>query len=385
MRTIVGPEWLAAIDAVAREEGLLAREASRALVGAIREVSESYNALGRDPKARRPATATREATAARLHFFLPRDIGKTYEAAGDLLPRLPHGATVRVTDVGAGLGASALGLSLRVAEERPDVQLALTLLDDDRDALRVAESLFARLFPGGRVSVRVAGLAANAYEPRADVDLVLASNVLCELDRGLEPSARADRAAALVQRWMRGLADGGHVLVVEPALKSTARGLQAIRGRLAAAGYGIVAPCTHAKGCPLLVDEGDWCHEDRAVSLPSALIPVARAAGLHYEGLSFAFLLASRAPRATAPDRGRVVAPPREAKGKRGLTLCFGGDDARDGVAAPFERLDRHRGDSRDAWLEAERGTVLALEPWPSASGRLAPEVVVRHVRGGEP
>ncbi len=378
MRTLLGPEWLSAIDAVAQEEQLLPREASRALVGAIREVSEAYNALGRDPKARRPPTTSREALAARLHFFLPRDVGKTYEAGGDLVPRLAQGARVRVVDVGAGLGASALGVALRVREERPDVHLEFTLLDDDRGGLRIAEALFARLFSGDRVTVRTAGLVAASFEPRGDVDLVLASNVLCELDRGLEPAARADRAAALVQRWMRGVSPEGHVLVVEPALRSTARALQALRGRLAAAGYGIVAPCTHTKGCPLLVDEGDWCHEDRAIALPSALIPIARAAGLHYEGLSFSFLLASRATVASRSNRGRVVAPPHEAKGKRGLTLCFAGDDPREGVAARFERLDRHRGESREAWLSAERGSVLALEPWPSGAGRVEAEVVVR-------
>jgi ribosomal protein RSM22 (predicted rRNA methylase) len=276
-------------------------------------------------------------------------------------------------------------VALRFREERPDVALEFTLLDDDRGGLGIAEALFARLFPEKDVIVRTAGLAAAAFEPRGDVDLVLASNVLCELDRGMEAAARADRSAALVQRWMRGVSAEGHVLVVEPALKSTARALQALRGRLAAAGYGIVAPCTHTKGCPLLVDEGDWCHEDRAIALPSALIPIARAAGLHYEGLSFAFVLASRAPVPARPNRGRVVAPPHEAKGKRGLTLCFEGEEPREGSAARYERLDRHRGESREAWLAAERGAVLELEPWPSAPGRIDAEIAVRLVDGGDP
>jgi ribosomal protein RSM22 (predicted rRNA methylase) len=385
VRALVGTDWLTAIDAVARDEGLLPREPSRALVGAIREVSDAYNALGRDPKARRPMTSSRDALAARLHFFLTRDIGKTYEASADLLPRIAAGARLRIVDLGAGLGASALGLALRAREQRPDLRLELTLLDDDRGALAIAEALFGRLFPGDPVTVRTAGLAALAFEPRGDVDVVLASNVLCELDRGMDVAARADRAAALVQRWMRGLAEDGHVLVVEPALKATARALQGLRGRLAMAGWGIVAPCTHSKGCPLLVDEGDWCHEDRAVALPAALIPIARAAGLHYEGLSFSFLCASRAPVLPRPNLGRVVAPPREAKGKRGLTLCASGDDPREGAALAFERLDRHRGEARDAWLAAERGSVLALEPWPAAPGRLAPEVAVRSLRDGEP
>lgn len=365
---------LAAIDAVAAEEKLLAREPSRALVEGIRAVSDAYNALGRDARARRPGTSSSAARSARLQFFLPRDVGKSYEAAREALARVPRGAKLRVVDVGAGLGASALGIAMLVRDERPDLTLALTILDDDAVALRVAEQLLRALVPEVLLTVRAEGV--QAFEPRGDVDLVLASNVLCELERGVEPLLRADKLSALVHRWLRGLAPGGHVVIVEPALKSTARALQGLRARMIGAGFHVVAPCTHAKSCPLLVDEGDWCHEDRAIALPSALIPIARAAGLHYEGLTFAFLVLCREPLPARARRGRVVAPPREAKGKRGLTICHGEDDETAGAATAYERLDRHRGESHAAWLGAERGAVLRFEPWPQG-GRLDADVRV--------
>ena len=383
MRTLVDAALLAAIDAVAVDEKLLPREPSRALVEGIREVSDAYNALGRDARARRPATSSAAARSARLQFFLPRDVGKSYEAARDLLPRIPAGALLRVTDVGAGLGASALGLALLLRDERPDVRLALTLVDDDATALRTAERLFARVFPVGALTFATRTDGVYAFEGRGEVDLVLASNVLCELERGVEPLLRADKLSAIVHRWIRGLAPGGHVLVIEPALKATSRALQALRGRMIGAGFHVVAPCTHEKGCPLLVDEGDWCHEDRAVALPSPLIPIARAAGLHFEGLSFAYAIFCRETLASRAPRARVVAPPREAKGKRGLTLCHGGADATVGEATAYERLDRHRGPSHEAWLAAERGSVLRFEPWPEA-GRLAAEVRIELEDPGE-
>jgi ribosomal protein RSM22 (predicted rRNA methylase) len=374
VRTLVDAALLAAIDAVAVEEELLPREPSRALVVAIRSVSDSYNALGRDARARRPVTNSSGPRSARLQFFLPRDVGKTYEAARDLLPGVPAGATLRAVDVGAGLGASALGLAMLLRDERPDVRLALTLVDDDGAGLRVAEQLFARVFPSGTIDLSTRVESVIAFDGRGEVDLVLASNVLCELERGAEPLLRADKVSALVHRWLLGLAPGGHVVLVEPALKATARALQSLRARMLAAGFHVVAPCTHAKGCPLLVDEGDWCHEDRAIALPSALIPIARAAGLHYEGLTFAYVILTRAARIERSARARVVAPPQEAKGKRSLTLCHEGVDANVGTATTFERLDRHRGAAHEAWLGAERGSVLTLEPWPQAR-RLDPDV----------
>ncbi len=383
MRTLVDDSLLGALDAVAREESLLAREPSRALLAAIRAVSGAYNALGSDDGARRPSVGTREALAARLHFFLPRDLGKTYEAARDLLVRLPEAGVLRVVDVGAGLGASALGLACLLRETRPKLNLDLTLVDDDRVALGIAERLFARLFPVDRVTVRVAVANVAGFTPPAEVELVLASNVLCEVESAGASALADGRGAAMVARWVRATAPKGHVLIVEPALRRTARSLQGLRGRMLAAGFSIVGPCTHDGACPLLVDARDWCHEDRAVSLPPALIPLARGAGLHFEGLSFAYLAVTRESLDIGRARGRVVAPPREAKGKRGLTLCHAGQPPADGIATTYERLTRHRGPDLDVWQGASRGSVLALDPWPTGA-RVEPGARVTALAAGE-
>ncbi len=383
MRTLIDASVLAAIDEVAREEKLLPREASRALLAAVKDVSAAYNGVGAGERDRRPQTLGPEARSARLHFFLPRDLGKTYEAARDLLPRLAVGATVRVVDVGAGLGASALGLAMLVRDTRPDLTLSLTLVDDDAAALRIAKKLFTRLFPALCATAQFVAGSASDFSPKGDADLILACNVLCELERG--SALRADRISALVHRFCRGVAPQGHVLLIEPALKTTTRALQTLRGRLLAVGFHIAAPCTHAKECPLLVNESDWCHEDRAISLPSALIPIARGAGLHFEGLTFSYLLVTPTPPVPSrlPGlRGRVVAPPEGAKGRRALVLCY--EDANSGTSAKFERLDRHRGASHDAWTTAVRGSILAMNPWPEP-GRIGAEVSIEAVEEGEP
>src|SRR5580700_2681488 len=53
----------------------------------------------------------------------------------------------------------------------------------------------------------------------------------------------------------------------------------------------VFAPCLHAAPCPALARDSDWCHEDLDVDLPGWLVPVAKAAGLRHEGLTFSYLV----------------------------------------------------------------------------------------------
>src|SRR3712207_8562489 len=53
----------------------------------------------------------------------------------------------------------------------------------------------------------------------------------------------------------------------------------------------VFAPCLHAASCPMLAIETEWCHEDLAVDLPPWTVPLARAAGLRWQGLTFSYLV----------------------------------------------------------------------------------------------
>jgi hypothetical protein len=130
----------------------------------------------------------------------------------------------------------------------------------------------------------------------------------------------------------------------------------------------------------MLRREEDWCHEDLAVDLPSWLVPVARAAGLRWQGLTFSYLVLRRGPRAeSAESSARVVSSPRVTKGKRELLLC--GKLGADGRAACVKgmRLDRHRSASNNDWDDAARGDVLSfLPPLDLARPRVLSETSVR-------
>jgi hypothetical protein len=128
-----------------------------------------------------------------------------------------------------------------------------------------------------------------------------------------------------------------------------------------------------------------------AIDLPEWLIPVARAAGLRFEGLTFSYLVLRRGGPTLAdalsarPGSGRlrVVSGVMRTKGKSEVFLCggFSGGCA-DGhlvVARKcVSRLLRHEGAQSEGsarrWTDLERGDLVVVDPAPSLeTARLAP------------
>jgi ribosomal protein RSM22 (predicted rRNA methylase) len=135
----------------------------------------------------------------------------------------------------------------------------------------------------------------------------------------------------------------------------------------------VLAPCVHDAPCPALTEPDAWCHEDIGVDLPASLVPVAKAAGLRWQGLTFSYLVLSRdvrqsCTRAADATTYRVVSSPIATKGKRELHLC----GSFEGLAAPawrkVMRLDRHASPGNEVWGRAARGDLLAIAPSVSAA-----------------
>jgi hypothetical protein len=234
-----------------------------------------------------------------------------------------------------------------------------------------------------RVTTRARPLGPFDDLPR--FDLVLAGQVLSELDRGLADDERVRRHAALLLGWLDRRVDAdGSLVVVEPALRDRTRHLHRVRdailegslGQGAAREVTVFAPCLHAAPCPALAREGDWCHEDLDVDLPPWLVPVARAAGLRHEGLTFSYLVlrkdgARLADSIVAPPgatRLRVVSALMPSKGKTEAFVC-GEIEARV-VRARAVRLDRNAAPSNAAWERVGRGDVIAVSQPPAVRNK---------------
>jgi ribosomal protein RSM22 (predicted rRNA methylase) len=371
--------WQDVIDAVLRRRGApLTRDVAK-LTPRLVELSQAYNGglAGDGARVKVPLEA-------RIAFSFARDVPKGAGAVRELVRagalKAPPDRALRILDLGAGLGAMTWGIVRALAKgaSSPPAVEAL-LVDEDALALAAAEAIAgeaaARL--GGAaaaltIRTRTARIAAGMQLPESDV--VVLGQVLSELDVAMDPQARAAKHAALVADLLeRVVAPDGALVVVEPALRDRTRHLHAVRDLLVARGSTVFAPCLHAAACPVLATAGDWCHEDLEVDLPAWVVPLARAAGLRWQRLTFSHLVLRRDGRRLFDEIERRDGAPRvhlrviselmRTKGKAEVFACTS-----DGARVRMRRLDRDAAagsgagaEATAAWGSLRRGDVVSL------------------------
>ncbi|HKP59403.1 MAG TPA: small ribosomal subunit Rsm22 family protein [Polyangiales bacterium] len=352
--------WFQHVERVARRTlGVYDLRGAR-LAEAIARVSQLYT---RERAQLSELTGDDEALCARLKFFLSRDLLKVHGPVAELasVSALPPRTRLRVLDLGAGLGATSLGLARSLRTLGRAERLELTAVDVDPDALEIMTELCTNLesLPGVPIELttRVHDLSRGWPAVQGRFDVILLGLVLNELP--------GEGLAEQLIRLSSLLADDGVLLVIEPALRETSRVLHAVRDQLAArqASPYVFAPCLRRSlPCPMLARERDYCHERVPCALPESLAAPARAAGLRDSDLTYSYLTLHRAERslhelANAATLLRAVSGSLPSKGKLELWLC--GSSA----APRAMRLDRHASAENAAFEQAQRGSVLALEP----------------------
>jgi len=355
MAWIVPAELEDAVHAATRAALGDAALGTAALTRAIVDRSRRYTSE-RD----RPASDRTADLAARAMFFTIADAMKLAVPLGELAHRgaLPAARPLRIVDVGAGCGAMSLGAIVAL----PSVAIDIVAIDRDAAALAIAraavQALAARRGATVAIATRDADVARAAL-PAAD--LVVLGSVLNEL-----PS---EARLPLVLRALAAIGDDGAVIVVEPALRDTARALHELRDAVLGGGRGhVFAPCTRAAApCPALADPDDWCHEDRALALPRRTAELARLTHLRDSGMKFAYLVLRRQPLALvdAAPAWRVVSAAMPAKGKLEVIGCSAAG------RLPLRLLRRHRNADNRGFEAAERGDVVVIEGAEPDGGRV--------------
>jgi SAM-dependent methyltransferase len=324
------------------------------------------------------------AALARLLFFLPRDLVKLFGPLDELrrAGRFPTRRALRVLDLGAGLGASTVGLAryLRHANlgER---RLEVVAVERDASSVQLMRALCGALaeLPAEFAPVELVARASDlrALHDAGPFDVVLLGFVLNELYQERPASERAGLRAELLRALCARLAPDGALVVLEPALKQSARELMQVRDvlRQAPGAPFVFAPCVRGGPCPMLVGERDWCHEALDFGLPAELAAVAERAGLRYQGLSYAALVLTNQPR-TWPERAgehyRVVSDRLRSKGKLELFGCGEPGYVR------LTRLDRDASAVNQEFEALRRGDVAEMA---DAAVRIGRDSVVRKVQ----
>lgn len=346
------PEWKTVLDRVLRPLGYAIDDVSR-LGPRVAELSRAYNEGSAEGK------KTKLPLEARIAFSFPRDVPKGAAAMRELIREgtlsRPYDGEMssrplRILDLGAGLGAMTWGILRALGTTNAEA----LLVDEDAEALKAATSIAreaAATFGNGPVITTRVGTVAQYTDAKAD--LAVLGQVLSELDPRGDAASRLKTQSDLVQRVLQ---NADTVLIVEPALRDRTRHLHALRDRLVEAGAHVHAPCLHSKPCPALAVEGDWCHEDLAsVDLPDWVAPIARAAGLRWQGLTFSYLVLRKDAPQRAPVSGirfRVTSDLLKSKGKVELFAC-----CESGQRPRIRRLERE-GDELDV---LERGDIVTI------------------------
>src|SRR5215217_617790 len=162
-----------------------------------------------------------------LLFYWPVSYAQARQALGEL-PHRPRS----VLDLGSGPGPLAFAAMDAGAAE-------VTAADRSKPALTLARALAAEA--GEALATRDWDPLKKAPLPEGQFDLITMGHVLNEL-YGTGDAATNPRAA-LLEGIMERVKKGGSLLILEPALRETSRGLLKVRDVLVAKGYAVRAPC----------------------------------------------------------------------------------------------------------------------------------------------
>ncbi len=255
-------------------------------------------------------------------FFFPQSFLRA-RIALDQARRFRHwqptpAAVWRILDLGSGPGPGGLALSAALRELAPAQPLALTALDHSPSALQQLRELAPSVFPEQfSLATFPADLrhAAHQTESLPPQDLIIISFAANEL-------FGPDTAA--LQRWLRSLRSqlkpDGLLLVLEPALQTTATTLQRTADALAnGPEFFRWAPELGGHPCPLLAGGKHWSHEVRRWEAPKSAAFLNRQLFRDLSVLKFAYTALGAQPPAplpATPQLLRLISPLEALKGR---------------------------------------------------------------------
>jgi SAM-dependent methyltransferase len=340
--------------------------------------------------------------AAYLSYFLPVNLSKV-QVLLDELPndnsQEPPVRPMALLDLGCGPGTGALALLDWLWHRSPERAKSVSVLATDAShaPLRDAERLWEAYCQ--EVGIPTSGhrcIEGNLEHPlKGDLgkqivrggpyDLMIMANCLNELfPESVDPPAERARVVAQLLPF---LAPHGTIMIVEPALRQTARALHHMRNHLLKKGLCTVySPCLHEGACPALDHPDDWCHEERPWQTPPAIAALDQDVGFIKDALKFSYLLLRTDGRTIvtrSPQTFRVVSELRELKGEKRAWLC--NETGRPEVG----RLDRKASPLNAAVDSWHRGDIVQIERIVrkerdgkvSALGRIERDAAVEIVR----
>jgi ribosomal protein RSM22 (predicted rRNA methylase) len=272
-------------------------------------IAQAAAELGRDYSGVGSASAGRLASPqARIAYLIARmpAIFEVNCAVMAELARLRPGLEIRsVLDLGSGPGTATLA-----AQQICGPLQAATMVDSHAGWIDLRARLLTAADP--RLASAARPVSADLRHPVElnPHDLVIISYALGEMDQAVARRL-IDRAWA----WARSA-----VVVVEPGTPRGFGAIAAARDALIGAQACIVAPCTHARRCPL-TQRNDWCHFDIRVARTRRQQHI-KAANLPFEIEKYSYVIAAKSVEASDLGAARIIKHPLKKSGHVILDLC---------------------------------------------------------------
>ncbi len=271
----------------------------------IRQMAESYTGERGGKNNPRPEVS---AEAYCLYYLIPN-----VERLSAVLSHIPttfFERELHVLDYGCGPGTAALTL----IEGQRGYPLTIVGVDSSSRMLQLAQKIVPSLAPGS-AQVTWQGASSLAAAGAKKFDLIILANVINEV-----PTSELH---SLLSSIADRLAEGGVIVLLEPAMFEATRSLMTARDALLRkfARLSPIYPCTHRQDCPMLrLSTQDWCHNCIDWERPKLLRQLDELTGFTKHRLKYSAVVLGLG--AALKDGLRVVTIPDRNKHSWWATVC---------------------------------------------------------------
>lgn len=344
-----------------------------------RDVIRLSNLFTREREKLPPGYLTDEGLRrAYIHYFLPANINKIHTPLQELSlhsENLLLKERLKILDLGCGPGTAILGMleyfSSRREAHRP--LLDFTAVDVVQENLSETITQFTHLTR--RIPMKASLITSKGTVERFltrcrdknSYDIIVMLNLLSELFPG-DPQGISKRIQLLKRIMDKLLTREGSLILIEPALRETSRGLLMIRDGLLHEGLHLYAPCLTEGPCPALTHPKDWCHADVPWKPPELVKDIDRLTGLRKDSLKFSYMIFQKERASLTDQYGdsyRVVSEPLVSKGKMEFYVC--GREGRRLVT----RLNKDHSGANKTFEELKRWDIVQFTGIADKSGRM--------------
>lgn len=282
---------------------------------------------------------SKENRSSYLLYFTITNFAKVIKAL-DEIKKSPSGnlfkekEQIKILDLGSGPATASLAASHFFKTRYPNVKLSIEAVDQNREILKDAQSLFGKLgspnhhFHTSLDTIHYSSVPGSIR--KKNFDLIIAANIFNEM-------GDLHKQFELCKRLIEENLQNGFMIILDVATQKSTRTLMELRDLLLdKCNIKIISPCLHQEPCPMLKhNDRDWCHFYLNWDCPKVIRDVDSLLDIKHNYLKMAYLIIQKDKKCEDAPGFRVVSSPLLSKGKTELLLCGVGRLTR------ITRLDR--------------------------------------------